>query len=516
MPETFIWTDWIGARQTSCRKLVVKSRDQLVALLRNTPAIAGRRFHAFSTGHATSPVAQPVSGQFAVWLDRDAWISDPQGADWFKTEVFPDGTRPVWVPANKTIASLNEWLDRRALALGNLGSYDAQGIYGAIATGTHGSGMVSGPLADFVLSIDLTCVVQSAGAARVRSFRIEPTDGITKRNRFEDDVFDVELIQDDDVFHKSVVSLGALGVVTGLVLRVRPRFWLKETRKILPWASYKKSVLDGTSPDPTKHLYTDLVLTALPVKVKHQTAAHQVLVTTREVVPMPAGGAAPDRNDARSRSARAKWEANGHSTIETALHLSGLGSRAPRFANKCAFNRLVDDAKETFTSKSYKVFRSSIGDWVAATSGEMGVAENHWIDAVDGLIGELKKLDGDGLHPLSPIGIRFQKSSKHLLTQQHNRASTTFETPILIGAFRHPGSPNSSAASMKEILGRLEGVLIGATFQGRPHLGQRSEIDVARTRTAYGAATFDAFKANRMRFDPYGIFANPRTTELGL
>lgn len=515
MPETFVWTDWLGAQRTSCRKLVVRSRSELVALLRNTPSISTRRFHAFSTGHATSPVAQPVEGQFAVWLDRDAWTPDPQGADWFKKDVFDDGTRPVFVPANETIADLNGWLDRRALALGNLGSYDAQGIYGAIATGTHGSGMVSGPLADFVLSIDLTTVTRENGSPRVRSFRIEPTDGITKRTRFEDDVFDVELIQDDAVFYKSVVSLGALGVVTGLVLRVRPRFWLKEERTILPWQTYKQQLLDGTCPDPTKHLYTDLVLTALPVKLPGKPSDHQVLVTSRKVAPMPAGGAAPDRNDARSRSARAKWESQGRSTMETALHLSAMGSRAPRFGNRCTYDRLKDDAAETFTSKSYKVFRSSVGDWVAATSAETGIPQQRWMGAVDALIAELRTMDREGLHPISPIGIRFQQSSKHLLTQQHERATTTFETPIPIGAFRHPGSPNDSAKNITEMLARLEGVLVTG-YQGRPHLGQRSQLSVAATRTAYGANTFDAFKANRLRFDAYGIFANARSTELGL
>ncbi len=515
MPETFVWTDWLGAQRMPSRKLVVRSRSELVTLLRNTPSITQRRFHAFSTGHATSSVAQPVEGQFAVWLDRDHWQADPQGADWFTTDVFADGTRPVWVPANQTIADLNEWLDRRALALGNLGSYDAQGIYGAIATGTHGSGMVSGPLADFVLSIDLTTVVRSSGAPRVRSFRIEPTNGITKRTRFEDDVFDVELIQDDDVFYKSVVSLGALGVVTGLVLKVRPRFWLREKRCIFAWHAYKQAIADGTMPDPTQHPYTDLVLTALPVKREHHAAAHQVLVTTRSIVPMPAGGAAPDRDDARSRSARAKWEANGRSTIETALHLSVLGSRGPRMGNWCAFQRLEDDAKQELTSKSYKVFRSSVGDWVAATSSETGVPQARWVSATDALIRELCEMDRDRLHPISPIGIRFQQPSKHLLTQQRDRATTTFETPIPIGAFRQHGSPNGSADDIAEMLRRMEKVLVDG-FDGRPHLGQRSELSPAAMRAAIGATTFDAFRLNRERFDPYGIFANARTTELGL
>lgn len=516
MPNTFLWTDWLQAQPTACRRVVVGSRSELVALLRNTPALDRRKFRAISSGHSTSGVAKPVPNEFAIWLDRDHWQAERQGADWLKVHAFPDGTRPVWIPACTTVAAANRLLDTQALGLTNLGSYDAQSVYGAIATGTHGSGMASGPLANFVLSIDLTAVVKESSGPRVRSFRIEPTDGITRRDRFEDDVDDVELIQDDATFFTSVVSLGCLGVVTGLVLRVRPRFWLRERRELLPWKRFSADVRAGRRANPADLTYADLVLTAMPVKRPGVGVDHQVLLTIREPKKAPPH-AGPDRDDARTRSAKSKYDSHGKSRYEAALALSGMGSNAPRFGNWCTFQRLEDESKEPpWESDSFRVFRSSVGDWIAATSCETGVPKEKWLDAADALVAELKALDGQGLHPLSPIGIRFQQPSPHVLTQQFQRATATFEMPIPLGAFRKHGSPNTSAADMTEILRRLERVLVDAPFHGRPHLGQRSALTGAELEAAHGSAAWSAFKANRARFDPYGIFQNELSTRLGL
>lgn len=513
MPNDLIWTDWLHAQPTACRKLTVRSRDELVRALRSTPALERRKFHAISSGHSTSAVAKPVPNEMAVWLDRDHWQPDRQGADWLKVEVFPDGTRPVWIPACTTVSAANRLLDQRGLGLINLGSYDAQSVYGAIATGTHGSGMASGPLADFVLSIDLTAVVKESSGPRVRSFRIEPTDGITRRDRFEDDIADVELIQDDATFHSSVVSLGCLGVVTGLVLRVRPRFWLREQRALVPWRQLREDIERGRRADPSSLFYADVVLTAMPVR-HHRD--HLALVTIREVKKaQPRSG--PDRDDARTRTARRKFEAANHSRYEAALELSNMGSKAPLFGNWCTSQRLDEEAREpAFESDSFRVFRSSVGDFLAATSTEVGIPKEKWLDGAQAIIDELGRLHRDGLHPLSPVGIRFQQPSRHLFAQQHGRATATFEMPIPIGAYRKQSTRATSPQDMAEILRRLEGVLAAPPFYGRPHLGQKSALTPLQLQAAYGSAAWTAFKQNRAAFDPYGIFGNELTQKLGL
>jgi alditol oxidase len=88
-------------------------------------------------------------------------------------------------------------LERQGWALANLASLPHISIGGAVATGTHGSGLRNGSLADAVTAVD---IVASDGELR----------------RFVRD-------RDPD-FPGTVVALGALGIVTSVDLRVEPTY----------------------------------------------------------------------------------------------------------------------------------------------------------------------------------------------------------------------------------------------------------------------------------------------------
>lgn len=514
---TYEWTDWLGERRTRCDLLKVASREALEVALRNTPNLNARRFRAIASGHSTSAVGQPVAGEIAVELDRKRWSAETQGADWWKVSRFPDGSRPFWAPACQSIDQLNADLVAKKLAMLNLGSYDGQSIYGAIATGTHGSGMISGPLADFVLSIDLTTVLVEHGVPVVRSFRIEPTDGITKRSAFEDDVDDVELLQEDEAFYAAVVSLGMFGIVTGLTLRVYPWFWLKEDRVVRPWTALRDEAEAQPTRSPAEHPRADLVLPPMPFKRHGHESGWWVQVTTRDVVPMPSDGKADARNDARTNAARTKFGMHGNEIIAAATALAETGSHAPRFANKCAFSNLATEADAPpWISRSDRVLRSSIGDFLGVTSTEVAVSKSDWIDATETVQRTLAALHNRKLHPLSPVGIRFQRASKHLLTQQFGRDTCTFEMPVLIGAHRNHPHPHNSRRDVDEILETMEKALVTAPISGRPHWGQRSAIGASERRRVHGAAVLARWTTQRKRFDPLGLFSNEMTKTLEL
>ncbi|HZY26889.1 MAG TPA: FAD-binding protein, partial [Jiangellaceae bacterium] len=112
----------------------------------------------------------------------------------------------VTVEAARGIATVNAGanyghvggeLERQGWALANLASLPHISIGGAVATGTHGSGLRNGSLADAVAAVDL---VASDGELR----------------RFVRD-------RDPD-FPGTVVALGALGIVTSVDLRVEPTY----------------------------------------------------------------------------------------------------------------------------------------------------------------------------------------------------------------------------------------------------------------------------------------------------
>ncbi|MBV9334739.1 MAG: FAD-binding protein, partial [Solirubrobacterales bacterium] len=102
----------------------------------------------------------------------------------------------VSLPSHLRYGELAERLAAEGMALANLASLPHISVAGAVATATHGSGVTNGNLATAVAALEL---VRSDGEiARLR--RGEPDfDGV-------------------------VVALGALGVVTRVVLDVQPAY----------------------------------------------------------------------------------------------------------------------------------------------------------------------------------------------------------------------------------------------------------------------------------------------------
>lgn len=144
------------------------------------------RVRPIGSGHSWSPIAVPE--RIALALSHLSRVIEIDAA-----------ARTVRVQAGITLAVLNRALDRVGLAMPILGSISAQTVAGAISTGTHGSSLVHGNLASLLEEI---VIVTPAGERRVLA-----------RGR-------------DATFDAAAVSLGALGVITEVVLRVCPRFAL--------------------------------------------------------------------------------------------------------------------------------------------------------------------------------------------------------------------------------------------------------------------------------------------------
>lgn len=111
------------------------------------------------------------------------------------------------VPAGARYAEVATQLHQAGFALANLASLPHISVAGAVATGTHGSGDRSRTLADAVVGLEF---VDASGEVR-------------------------RLAAGDADFPGAVVSLGALGVVTRLTLRIEPSFTVaQEVRLDVP------------------------------------------------------------------------------------------------------------------------------------------------------------------------------------------------------------------------------------------------------------------------------------------
>lgn len=106
----------------------------------------------------------------------------------------------VKVSGGISYGALGRALEEQGYAIHNLASLPHISVAGAIQTGTHGSGVNNPSLAAAVVSVDL---VRASGEL-------------------------VTLRPDDDEFLASVVGMGALGIVTGLELAVRPSYEVRQ------------------------------------------------------------------------------------------------------------------------------------------------------------------------------------------------------------------------------------------------------------------------------------------------
>jgi xylitol oxidase len=149
---------------------------ELRAVVGRAPAV-----RVLGTGHSFNEMADSPSTQVSL-------------ADLPPEVDFDSAASLVQVTAGLSYATLAARLDREGLALRNMASLPHISVAGATATGTHGSGIAN----------------QSLSAA-VTGLELVTADG---------DV--VELSSAD--FPGAIVHLGALGVVTRLILSVVPSF----------------------------------------------------------------------------------------------------------------------------------------------------------------------------------------------------------------------------------------------------------------------------------------------------
>ncbi|MFK0041330.1 D-arabinono-1,4-lactone oxidase [Paenarthrobacter sp. NPDC090517] len=132
-------------------------------------------------------------------------VADTDGThlllDALPQEVVLDGAKgTVKVSGGISYGALGRPLEEQGYAIHNLASLPHISVAGAIQTGTHGSGVNNPSLAAAVVSVDL---VRASGEL-------------------------VTLTADDDEFLASVVGMGALGIVTGLELAVRPSYEVRQ------------------------------------------------------------------------------------------------------------------------------------------------------------------------------------------------------------------------------------------------------------------------------------------------
>ncbi len=371
---------------------------------------------ALGTGHSFNAIA-----------DTDGVLLST--ADLPATLVLDPDTDTVTVGAGLRFGEFTGVLHEAGRALHNFGSLPHISVAGACATGTHGSGTGNGTLASAVRALEL---VTADGSLR----RIE---------------------HGDPDFPGSVVSLGALGVVTRLTLATVPAFDVRQAvYENLPHAQLREAFAEVMASAYSVSLFTgwrgpliEQVWLKHRVEIPDPSPLHErwlgAVLADGPRHPVPA---MPARSCTPQGGSSGPWHA-----------------RLPHF-------RL----EHTPSSG-------------AELQSEFFVASEHAVAAFDALHRVRR-----GFAPRLQIGeIRTVAADEHWLSPAQGRPTTAFHFTWL------PGE-----SELRGALRVVEEAL--APFDARPHWGKLFGADAGRLRALY--PRHGDFERLLFRHDPSGKFRN--------
>jgi FAD-linked oxidoreductase len=190
-----MWRNWSGDQQ--CVPAAIEwpaTLDELRSAVERATK-AGQTVRVAASGHSFTDIA--CTDGHMLRLERmDRVLDADRESGLVKVEAGIDMRR------------LSEELDRRDLALENMGDIDKQTLAGAISTATHGTGARLGNI-----------------SAQVEGMELVLADG---------SVLDVMRESDSDTLRAARVGLGALGVIATVTLRCVPAFTLNRLDRPLP------------------------------------------------------------------------------------------------------------------------------------------------------------------------------------------------------------------------------------------------------------------------------------------
>ena len=191
------WSNWSGSVAAPVAVTRPQSEDELAHLVR-----AATKVRATGAGHSFMPLC--ASNDLLLGL------GDLPG----EIVVAPD-RRTARIPAGWSIKRLTAALWEEGLALANQGDVNPQSLAGAMATGTHGTGVDLGSL-----------------ATMARGFRLIGADGEARW---------CDADTEPDLYQAQRLSLGLFGIATEIEVAVVPAFHLAERIEKRRWDEVRES-----------------------------------------------------------------------------------------------------------------------------------------------------------------------------------------------------------------------------------------------------------------------------------
>ncbi|MFC5471427.1 D-arabinono-1,4-lactone oxidase [Cohnella suwonensis] len=419
------WSNWSGIEKTKPRTVLYPVHIEEVVEVVNMCRREGRTLRVVGSGHSFTALA--ATEDVLLSLDK------MQGV----LETNPNAlTATVW--AGTKLKALGELLHTDGLAQENLGDIDVQSIAGAISTGTHGTGIAFGNISTQVVG---ATVVTGTG-----------------------EVLDVTEQSHPDLFKGLQISLGALGIIVQVKLRLRPAYRLRYESSRVPLKECLKRLPELAGSHRNFEFYWFPYADPCQLKTMDETEEPE---TSRGI-----GSYVSDvllENAAfGALSKLSKWIPGMSAPVSRlCAAVVPTGGRVGHSHRIYATTRLV-----RFNEMEYNLPAESMADVIREMRETM--AANRY-----------------RVH--FPIECRFAKGDDIWLSPAYGRDSA------YIAVHMYRGMPHERYfADMERIF---------LKYGGRPHWGKLHNLTTERLRAAY--PMWDRFLELRSRMDPDGIFKNP-------
>ena len=348
-------------------------------------------------------------------------------------------------------------------ALPTMGGSGGQSLAGAISTGTHGSDVELKPLADSVQAVHLV----GTGAEQhwiERETRITTKEGVRRAYP------GIHVHYDDELFNAVVVSVGRMGIIYSIVMRVNRQFGLAETRTRSSWGEVRPHLADRSIFAPPGGKDPRFVQVVVNPYRDHRSGERACYVTTRKEIALPRnpGELSPDLF---SRICLRRYLFGKLSVGDIVAWIFNASNRAGQsWISRKLIGLLLSmsQSPHTLEDVGYRIMNPSLvatncyrGHSIELFFDATGDAYLHFAES--DLFRILDEMAGQGMTIGGYISLRFTRRSDAFLAMQRWERTCAIEVSVLKGV-----------NGAKELLYRLERAAVANG--GAVHWGQQNDL----------------------------------------
>ncbi|MEM7549172.1 MAG: D-arabinono-1,4-lactone oxidase [Bacteroidota bacterium] len=433
------------------------------------------------------------------------------------------------VPCGMSISDINDVLcpdnpnlkpiggTRRSMF--NMGGGDVQTFAGAFSTGTHGSGGKHSAYHDTIRSLVLV-------ASKGEIYRLEPKDGITDPAKYEayynenPGLTKPKLIQNNDLFYSSLVSMGCFGIMYSAIIEVQEMkllhedaYYHKGQKKGDAWnEEFKKNFKKPFLPDPEEEeefFYIQLN----PYKLK-KNREHSLLIKKIKPTVIPGSG--------KQVTQRKFWPsvfANSGFAVNVIRTIANAGKFPKRRFIEQAISAQNDHDGEGggYTDITYKVWNAGSGKLKSFGTAIEFAFPVHRVPAVLDLLFAFLDQSGDmgmGYYFNAPIALRFVRAGKAYLAPNYEVSGDGKKVKewCYIEILRVNSKNVNDDQKELELFHHIQRMF--TAMGGRPHWGLNFNFEFSVEYLQKTYPKFNPWLKAYQKFNSTGVFENGLTRSM--